>query len=278
MAFQNQCAGFYGIYPCLNMEDYQCNFNTQKLPISAFSEKAKAFTIDALLSAENQDRKPVQTKQMVTSHTAHEQLQTIVKKSCEGETFFTSNKQESFESTIPQSEPKSAENYSGYYKVDMECGNHIQSNLPLKSEDTTDFSSSNFITNRYPSAEETFYSPMMTGWFFRPNECYSPMTVQGQSTPIGLKSIYQTPSSLEKVQNQSTYSSLSTPDSKNNSLSSEEYFTPAGRRNLSSMGGRKVMSSHSRQHDRPHPYLSPRHQIKSELKSPITQGKIKFLS
>ena len=112
-----------------------------------------------------------------------------------------------------------------------------------------------------------YYSPLMTCGYRRPEEGFSPKSNEGQQTPLGLKSVY--PQHFDRS-TELNCSIFSTPDSKNMSLSSEEgIVTPHNQSSFSRLGGRKVMSTYTRRHDRPHPYMSVTH--RQNISSPCQE-------
>ncbi|XP_063433069.1 homeobox protein Hox-A11b-like [Mytilus trossulus] len=218
------------------------------------SDKAKAFTIDALLGGE-QEKKKVKTQQQYAGCSQISKDLPSFGNISPVKTQGTSIKQE------PRM--RIADNQ-------VTIRSHTNSYLPLKTEDGSE---SHMLPYKNFLPVAPYFSPMMTGGLLRAGECYSPMTNEGQGTPAGLKCMYKTPVNSLKRCIDINNSNLSTPESKNTSLlSSDGYFSPNDQGYVSCFGGRKVMSSVSRRHDRPHPYLSSRQNMttpdKTESKLP----------
>ncbi|CAC5363214.1 unnamed protein product [Mytilus coruscus] len=266
MEYTNQSTPFFnGSFPGFFYESFHSLPGFASFPYvykstttnQPLSDKAKAFTIDALLGGEQENKKlKIQQQYSGCNQISKDQLGF-------GNDHITPVKAQG---TLIKQEPRTrtADNQ-------VTERSHINSYIPIKTEDG---SQGHLLPYKNFLPVAPYSSPMMTGGFFRPEECYSPMTKESHGTPAGLKCMYKTPvDSQERCSNMDN-SNLSTPESKNTSLlSSDGYFTPKDQGYVSCFGGRKVMSSVSRRHDRPHPYLSPRQNLttpdKTDLQLPF---------
>lgn len=234
------------------------------------SAKARAFTIDALLNTDKIQKKPEEIRHVKSENkTADSQQSTLNEAEYRyANDVMTPPKQQIYEPSSSD-DMITYEAFSlGLRKGSLKYRRKHHSYLPLKLEERTN-SVSNMHCQLPPLADVPYYSPMMSAGFFRPDECYSPMSFGGQSTPAGLKSYYNAPVPVENMQYQMKYSNLPTP---NHSLTStDRMLTPTDKHNFSA-GGRKIIST--RRQERPHPYLSTRENFttpdKSDTYLPIT--------
>ena len=275
MAFKSECVNMKNeVYSCLHtvpsgvMSPVQRNYTVN----TYISAKARAFTIDALLNTDKIQKKPEKSRQVTRENRTADCQQSALNetKYRYANGVITPPKQQIYESSSDNMITYEAFS-QGLRKGNLKYPRKHHSNLTLKLEERTN-TPSNMYCHHPPAADVPYYSPMMSGGFFRPEECYSPIAFEGQGTPAGLKSYYNAPVPVENMHHQMNYSNLPTP---NHSLTStDRMLTPTDKHNFS-VGGRKIIST--RRQERPHPYLSTRQNFitpdESDIYLPITPGK-----
>lgn len=266
MAFKSESVNVKNeVYSCLHtvvsngMSSVQRNYTVN----TYMSAKAREFTIDALLNTGKIRQKQEETRQVKRENkTADSQQSTLNEaENRYANDVMTPPKQQIYE-------PSSSDDMITYeaFSLGLRKGNlkyrrKLYSYLPLKLEERTN-SLSNMHCQLPPAADVPYYSPMMSAGFFRPDECYSPMSFGGQGTPAGLKSYLNAPVPVENMQYQMNYNNLPTPT--HSLTSTDRILTPTDEHNCSA-GGRKIVPT--RRQERPHPYLLTRQNFTTPDKS-----------